>query len=185
MPRTLADPNRFAQDLFRPLPRRYDVLEELLSFGQNWRWRREMVAHVDNGDPSAILDVATGTAGVALALTRRTSAQITGIDITEAMLRRGQVRRRAPERQVAFARRRACRTASFPDSSFDALTFTYLLRYVADPAANAARARTCPQTRRYDRKPGVLGPSGTGSGGSVVAVHRGVLPVAGYLERRS
>jgi demethylmenaquinone methyltransferase/2-methoxy-6-polyprenyl-1,4-benzoquinol methylase len=48
--RTAADPNRFAQDLFGPLPRRYDVLEELLSFGQNARWRREMVAHVDGAD---------------------------------------------------------------------------------------------------------------------------------------
>ena len=66
MQQTAADPNRFAQDLFRPLPRRYDLLEELLSFGQNARWRREMVAHVDGDDPIAILDVATGTAGVAL-----------------------------------------------------------------------------------------------------------------------
>ena len=47
MQTTAADPNRFAQDLFRPLPRRYDLLEELLSLGQNGRWRREMVAHVD------------------------------------------------------------------------------------------------------------------------------------------
>ena len=63
-----ADPNRFAQDLFRPLPRRYDVLEELLSLGQNRRWRREMIAHAVDRDPKAILDVATGTAGVALEL---------------------------------------------------------------------------------------------------------------------
>ena len=47
-----ADPNRFAQDLFQPLPRHYDHLEELLSFGQNRRWRREMVAHVDTHDPT-------------------------------------------------------------------------------------------------------------------------------------
>ena len=39
------DPNRFAQDLFRPLPRHYDGLEEVLSLGQNRRWRREMIAH--------------------------------------------------------------------------------------------------------------------------------------------
>ena len=74
MQKTAADPNRFAQELFQPLPRRYDLLEELLSFGQNGRWRREMIAHVDHDDPSAILDVATGTAGVALELTRRTNA---------------------------------------------------------------------------------------------------------------
>jgi demethylmenaquinone methyltransferase/2-methoxy-6-polyprenyl-1,4-benzoquinol methylase len=134
--RTATDPSRFAQELFGPLPRRYDVLEELLSLGQNWRWRREMVAHVDDGDPSAILDVATGTAGVALALARRTSAQITGIDITEAMLRRGhgRVARVGAADRVRLVVGQAERLP-FPDGSFDALTFTYLLRYVADPAA--------------------------------------------------
>jgi demethylmenaquinone methyltransferase/2-methoxy-6-polyprenyl-1,4-benzoquinol methylase len=134
--KTAADPNRFAQDLFRPLPRRYDLLEELLSFGQNGRWRREMVAHVDDGDPTAILDVATGTAGVALELARRTRAHITGIDITEAMLRRGheRVARFGAANRVRLVRGQAERLP-FPDGSFDALTFTYLLRYVADPAA--------------------------------------------------
>jgi Methylase involved in ubiquinone/menaquinone biosynthesis len=134
--RTAVDPNRFAQDLFRPLPRRYDVLEELLSFGQNWRWRREMIAHVADDDPGAILDVATGTAGVALALTRRTGAHITGIDITEAMLRHGQSRvaRVGAADRVRLVGGQAERLP-FPDDSFDALTFTYLLRYVADPAA--------------------------------------------------
>lgn len=130
------DPNQFAQELFQPLPRRYDFLEELLSFGQNWRWRREMVAHVDRGDPQAILDVATGTAGVALALMHRTDAQITGIDLTEAMLRHGQARvaRVGATDRVRLVVGPAERLP-FPDDSFDALTFTYLLRYVADPAA--------------------------------------------------
>jgi len=122
--------------LFQPLPRRYDLLEELLSLGQNRRWRREMIAHVDGHDPPAILDVATGTAGVALALTRHTTAQITGIDITEAMLRRGHERVAASGAagRVRLVVGQAERLP-FPDDSFDALTFTYLLRYVADPAA--------------------------------------------------
>jgi demethylmenaquinone methyltransferase / 2-methoxy-6-polyprenyl-1,4-benzoquinol methylase len=134
--KTAADPNRFAQDLFQPLPRRYDFLEELLSFGQNGRWRREMVAHVGNGDPGAILDVATGTAGVALELTRRTRAHITGVDITQAMLRRGRERVAsvgATDRVQLLVGQ--AERLPFPDGSFDALTFTYLLRYVADPAA--------------------------------------------------
>jgi demethylmenaquinone methyltransferase/2-methoxy-6-polyprenyl-1,4-benzoquinol methylase len=133
---TLGDPNQFAQDLFEPLPRRYDVLEEVLSFGQNRRWRREMLAHVDGSDPRTVLDVATGTAGVAIALARRTRAQITGIDITEAMLRRGheRVARADAEDRVRLTVGQAERLP-FPDGSFDALTFTYLLRYVADPAA--------------------------------------------------
>jgi len=95
-----------------------------------------MVSHVDDRDPSAILDVATGTAGVALLLTRRTRARITGIDITAAMLRRGHERVTAAgaAERVRLVVGQAERLP-FPDNSFDALTFTYLLRYVADPAA--------------------------------------------------
>jgi demethylmenaquinone methyltransferase/2-methoxy-6-polyprenyl-1,4-benzoquinol methylase len=95
-----------------------------------------MVAHVDKGDPSNILDVATGTAGVALALARRTRARITGVDITEPMLRRGHARvaRNGAGSRVGLVLGQAERLP-FPDGTFDALTFTYLLRYVADPAA--------------------------------------------------
>lgn len=136
MDTTAVDPKRFAQDLFRPLPRHYDLLEELLSFGQNWRWRREMVGRVEVGNPKSVLDVATGTAGVALELARRIPADITGIDITEAMLRRGHERisRRGADDRVRLVVGQAERLP-FPDASFDALTVTYLLRYVADPAA--------------------------------------------------
>jgi demethylmenaquinone methyltransferase/2-methoxy-6-polyprenyl-1,4-benzoquinol methylase len=130
------DPNEFAQELFTGLPQRYDTLAEVLSFGQNGRWRHEMVSHVADPPPSSILDVATGTAGVALELVRRTPARVTGIDLTPAMLRRGQER---VERERATGRVRLvvgqAEQLPFPDATFDALTFTYLLRYVADPAA--------------------------------------------------
>ncbi|HZJ25988.1 MAG TPA: class I SAM-dependent methyltransferase, partial [Acidimicrobiia bacterium] len=136
MPTSAVDSNRFARELFQPLPRRYDVLEALLSLGQNARWRREMIAHVVDGDPSSILDVATGTAGVALALAQRTRAGIIGIDLTEAMLRQGvaQVARAGAPDRVRLVNGQAERLP-FPDDSFDGVTFTYLLRYVDDPAA--------------------------------------------------
>ena len=62
------DRNRFAQQLFSPLPGRYDRLAEVLSLGQNARWRRAAVDEVAAAAPDRILDVATGTAGVATAL---------------------------------------------------------------------------------------------------------------------
>jgi demethylmenaquinone methyltransferase/2-methoxy-6-polyprenyl-1,4-benzoquinol methylase len=133
--RSREEPNDFARDLFDGLPARYDALEELLSFGQNRRWRSAMVAAVAEGRPTAVLDVATGTAGVALMLARRTDAQITGVDLTEQMLRRGRDRvADAGERRIRLAVARA-EQLPFPDATFDALTFTYLLRYVADPSA--------------------------------------------------
>ena len=133
---TTRDPNEFAQELFHGLPRRYDALAEVLSFGQNGRWRNEMVRHVEGGSPSSILDVATGTAGVALELVDRTPARVTGLDLTHPMLRRGQerVERAGATDRVQLVVGQAERLP-FPDATFDALTFTYLLRYVADPAA--------------------------------------------------
>jgi demethylmenaquinone methyltransferase/2-methoxy-6-polyprenyl-1,4-benzoquinol methylase len=94
-----------------------------------------MVDSVAQARPSTVLDVATGTAGVALLLARRTGADVTGVDLTEQMLARGRARvAEAGERRVRLAVARA-EQLPFPDATFDALTFTYLLRYVADPAA--------------------------------------------------
>ena len=136
--RSRTEPNAFAQALFDGLPKRYDVLEEVLSFGQNRRWRTTMVDAVAGMQPAParILDVATGTAGVALMLADRTGAEVTGVDLTEEMLATG--RERVAGRGLGERVRLVCGRAEqlpFPDGGFDALTFTYLLRYVADPAA--------------------------------------------------
>jgi demethylmenaquinone methyltransferase / 2-methoxy-6-polyprenyl-1,4-benzoquinol methylase len=137
--RSRQDPTTFAQQLFEGLPLRYDLLAEALSFGQNRRWRRAMVDRVVPGDAATVLDVATGTAGVALQLARRTGARVTGIDITEEMLRRGRsaVRLEGLQARISLVSGQAERLP-FHDATFDALTFTYLLRYVADPAATIA-----------------------------------------------
>lgn len=131
-----AQPNTFARQLFDGLPERYDVLEDVLSLGQNRRWRNAMVDAVCSmrPGPRRVLDVATGTAGVALELTARTDAEVTGIDLTEQMLRvgRDRVTRRSANDRVRLLCGRA-EQLPFSDATFDALTFTYLLRYVADP----------------------------------------------------
>jgi demethylmenaquinone methyltransferase / 2-methoxy-6-polyprenyl-1,4-benzoquinol methylase len=130
------DPNRFARQLFDGLPGRYDLLAEVLSFGQNGRWRRAMVGAVAASalpSPGRVLDVATGTAGVALQLARRTGAHVTGVDLTPQMLRTGAARvAKGTRLYLALARGEQL---PFADATFDALTFTYLLRYVADPQA--------------------------------------------------
>jgi demethylmenaquinone methyltransferase/2-methoxy-6-polyprenyl-1,4-benzoquinol methylase len=131
--------NAFAIELFSGLPPRYDALAEVLSFGQNARWRHELVSHLSVHHPGSVLDVATGTAGVAIALAAATEARITGVDISDAMLDRGRQRVEAAglagriSLQVARAE-----ALQFPRESFDAVSFTYLLRYVAEPAAAVA-----------------------------------------------
>jgi demethylmenaquinone methyltransferase/2-methoxy-6-polyprenyl-1,4-benzoquinol methylase len=128
--------NRFAQTLFTPLPERYDRLAEILSMGQNGRWRRAMVDAVVPTAGATVLDVASGTAGVALQLADRTGARVVGLDLTEQMLRQGQrnVSAAGKRDRIGLTLGRA-EQLPFADASFDALTFTYLLRYVADPQA--------------------------------------------------
>ena len=157
MPAEFAGPNRFARDLFGPLPTRYDRLAEILSFGQNGRWRSAMVDHIvpaadgpaadgrtadggrERGGDGVVLDVASGTAGVALQLEARRGVRVVGVDLTEEMLRQGHRRVAAAGRgqRVGLVTGRA-EQLPFPDAHFDALTFTYLLRYVQDPQATLA-----------------------------------------------
>jgi demethylmenaquinone methyltransferase/2-methoxy-6-polyprenyl-1,4-benzoquinol methylase len=136
---TSAERNSFAQDLFTPLPARYDRLAEILSFGQNGRWRRAMVDQIVRAPGKRVLDVASGTAGVAIQLARKTDARVLGVDLTEKMLRRGKANVAAAglSGRIALVAGRA-EQLPFPDASFDALTFTYLLRYVDDPQATLA-----------------------------------------------
>jgi demethylmenaquinone methyltransferase / 2-methoxy-6-polyprenyl-1,4-benzoquinol methylase len=175
--------NTFTRELFDGLPARYDLLAEVLSFGQNGRWRKAMVDGLLSVAPSParVLDVATGTAGVALMLADRSAAQITGVDLTERMLRRG--RQRVAEAGRGDRIRLLVGQAEhlpFPDATFDALSFTYLLRYVEDPAA------TLRELCRVVRPGGAIASLEFAVPPNPVwrtAWHgytRGVLPVAGY-----
>ena len=138
-PSTATAENAFAADLFAGLPKRYDLLAEILSFGQNGRWRWRLVTHIAADEPKKILDVATGTAGVAIALARRTGGSVTGVDLTESMLARGRERVSAAglDDRINLQTGRA-EELPFSNASFDAVSFTYLLRYVNDPAATIA-----------------------------------------------
>ncbi|MGN6680116.1 MAG: class I SAM-dependent methyltransferase [Streptosporangiaceae bacterium] len=136
---TSAERNSFAQDLFTPLPARYDRLAEILSFGQNGRWRRAMVGQIGSVPDGVVLDVASGTAGVAIQLAERAGARVLGVDLTEQMLRRGKsnVTAAGKSGRISLVAGRA-EQLPLPDGSVDALTFTYLLRYVDDPQATLA-----------------------------------------------
>jgi demethylmenaquinone methyltransferase/2-methoxy-6-polyprenyl-1,4-benzoquinol methylase len=132
------DPNRFTTELFDGLPARYDRLGWLLSLGQDRRWRRAMVERIGARPGSRVLDVATGTGGVALALRAATGADVVGVDLTKRMLDEARAKMaRLDERHVHLVQGRA-ESLPFHDASFDAVTFTYLLRYVDDPASTLA-----------------------------------------------
>jgi demethylmenaquinone methyltransferase/2-methoxy-6-polyprenyl-1,4-benzoquinol methylase len=125
---------RHALELFQGLPRHYDSMGAALSFGQDPRWRRALVRAIDPRPGDRVLDVATGTGMVAEALARRCECEIVALDQSEAMLAGARDRLARDPRlasQIRLVRGEAERLP-FADAEFDALTFTYLLRYVDD-----------------------------------------------------
>jgi demethylmenaquinone methyltransferase/2-methoxy-6-polyprenyl-1,4-benzoquinol methylase len=132
--------SRHARALFAGLPDRYDRLAEVLSFGQNGRWRAFMVSRLRAPAGGRVLDVATGTAGVALAIAEASpGAAVVGVDQSEPMMRAGIERVDAAglSPRIGFVQGDGQRLP-FAAEAFDAVSFTYLLRYVEDPAATLA-----------------------------------------------
>ncbi|HEY0517046.1 MAG TPA: class I SAM-dependent methyltransferase [Solirubrobacteraceae bacterium] len=129
---------REALDLFRALPRRYDALSAALSFWQDPRWRRALVDAVQPADGQRLLDVATGTGMVAAELLSRADCSVVAIDQSAEMLAAARARfAGTPAKRVELIEGQA-EQLPFETASFDGLTFTYLLRYVDDPAATVA-----------------------------------------------
>lgn len=127
---------RQALALFRGLPRHYDRVATVLSFGQDPRWRRALVEAVAPRAEDRVLDVATGTGMVAAELLR-SGCTVVGLDQSPEMLAGARARFAA---QPALGARvelveGQAEKLPFEDSSFTALTLTYLLRYVDDPRA--------------------------------------------------
>ncbi len=125
-----------ARHLFAPLGPTYDRYAALLSFGQDPRWRRFLVSVTEAGPQHTVLDVATGTGAVALELVRQKGCAVVGVDQSPEMLAvaRKRLALAAAARQVRLVEARA-EELPFESELFDALTFTYLLRYVDDPGA--------------------------------------------------
>ncbi|MDP9255868.1 MAG: class I SAM-dependent methyltransferase [Actinomycetota bacterium] len=120
-----------AKRIFTNIAESYDRAAAILSLGQDPRWRRALVAAIDARSTDRVLDVATGTGMVALALHDRYGCAIVGLDQSADMLRVARTRNGVFEAIVQADAERL----PFADAAFDHLSFTYLLRYVDDPAA--------------------------------------------------
>lgn len=128
---------RHALQLFEELPSRYDEMGAALSFFQDPRWRRAMVAAVGARPDERVLDVATGTGLVARSLVESYGCQVVGLDQSAPMLARARAKVASDSAlagRVELVEGQA-EEIPFADAEFDHLTFTYLLRYVDDPGA--------------------------------------------------
>jgi demethylmenaquinone methyltransferase/2-methoxy-6-polyprenyl-1,4-benzoquinol methylase len=115
--------------MFDNISARYDFLNHFLSLGIDKGWRKKVVAIVRKHQPKRILDIATGTADLAIALSRLNPDKIDGVDISEGMLAVGKekIKKRGLAEVVTLSYGDS-EALPFPDASFDAVTVAFGVR---------------------------------------------------------
>jgi demethylmenaquinone methyltransferase/2-methoxy-6-polyprenyl-1,4-benzoquinol methylase len=126
--------NRENSEMFDQIAGSYDFLNHLLSMNIDKRWRKKAIASIGKVHPKRILDVATGTADMAISAVRLNPQQIIGSDVSAGMLEVG--RRKVSDRGLAdriTLVEAACENLPFGDSSFDAVLVAFGVRNFRDP----------------------------------------------------
>jgi demethylmenaquinone methyltransferase/2-methoxy-6-polyprenyl-1,4-benzoquinol methylase len=128
---TQADKPRYVAAMFERIARRYDLMNALMTAGQDQRWRRLVAELATTRHSTWILDVGTGTGRLGRAVRRTNpSARVVGIDFTDGMLRRAS-------RDLHPTRADALRLP-FADEQFDAVVSAFVVRNLADVADGIA-----------------------------------------------
>lgn len=131
----LTEKGRAIRQMFDEIAPRYDLLNRLLSFGVDRRWRRIAVSQLTVPAGGRVLDVATGTGDVALEIARQTdpSVKIVGADFTQGMLVRGREKVAAsPHKGRIELVNAPCEDLPHPTGTFDGATIAFGIRNVVD-----------------------------------------------------
>jgi demethylmenaquinone methyltransferase/2-methoxy-6-polyprenyl-1,4-benzoquinol methylase len=119
-------------ELFTRIAGRYDLINDLQSFGLHRHWKKRVVKEANPRDGEKALDICCGTGDIALQLARK-GAEVTGLDFSDGMLeiaRERQAKEGFNLARMQFLRGDA-QNIPFPDSSFDIVTIGYGLRNLA------------------------------------------------------
>lgn len=116
-------------DMFNNIAGKYDFLNHFLSLGIDKGWRKKAIAEIAKVKPQTILDVATGTADLAIAASKLRPEKITGVDIANQMLEVG--RKKIADiglSNIITLQNGDSESMPFADNSFDAVTCAYGVR---------------------------------------------------------
>ena len=122
----------YIRAMFSDIAGRYDLLNRVLTLGIDGRWRAQAVRAATEVEPERILDVATGTADLAIALKRAVpTAEVIGVDFAEPMLERGREKVAGGGLELSLVQGDG-QNLAFEDASFDVVTIVYGLRNFND-----------------------------------------------------
>lgn len=121
------------REMFDDISPKYDLLNHLLSFGIDRGWRKKLVKLLGSRNPATVLDVATGTGDLAIAIAALKPQKIVGIDISEKMLEVGRRKITASGLDSLITLRKAdAEKIPFSDNSFHAITVAFGVRNYED-----------------------------------------------------
>lgn len=130
----LEDKARYVREMFTRIAGRYDLMNDLMTFGRHQAWRRIAVRTTSPVPGGLALDVATGTGDLALAFLQTSQfRRVVGLDFSEGMLRVGRAKlaRKDPAGRVRLVVGDAL-ALPFPDRTFACVASAFLLRNLAD-----------------------------------------------------
>lgn len=117
------------EQMFDNIAFRYDFLNSLLSLGIHKGWRKKCVKKLESVRPKTILDVATGTGDFAIACVKLNPEKITGIDISEGMMKFGRDKlKKLNFDKLITLKKGDAETVAFPDASYDAIVVGFGVR---------------------------------------------------------
>jgi len=120
----------YVQAMFARIAGRYDLMNRVMTFGQDLRWRRHVIRQAQLPPGGRLLDIATGTGDIAYeGLRQQPGIQAVGGDFTIEMM---QVGKRYAERRALQWVGADTLALPFPDDTFDAVTSGFLMRNVID-----------------------------------------------------
>ncbi len=186
LPHDRPEKEEFVRSLFDGIAHRYDLLNHLLSCGTDILWRRKAIRLLAPRNPGAVLDLATGTADLAIEAAKRLRTTVTGVDISENMLSiaRAKIAARGIADRITLLRGRA-EELPFPDRSFDAVTVAFGVRNFSDISSGLQ------EMHRVLRPGGTVlvlefsKPKGLFFGPMYTFYFRRILPMVGGLVSRS
>jgi demethylmenaquinone methyltransferase/2-methoxy-6-polyprenyl-1,4-benzoquinol methylase len=117
------------ESMFDTISDNYDRLNRVISLGIDQSWRKKVIKRVIDHQPETVLDVATGTGDLVIALAASTATELVGLDLSKGMLNAGEQKIRDKQLQDRISMRQGDAEAiPYEDDHFDAITVAFGVR---------------------------------------------------------
>ncbi|QNS42661.1 bifunctional demethylmenaquinone methyltransferase/2-methoxy-6-polyprenyl-1,4-benzoquinol methylase UbiE [Chryseobacterium manosquense] len=153
------------EDMFDNIAPKYDLLNHVLSMKIDVLWRNTLVKWMQKDQPKEVLDVATGTGDLAIAVQKGTSAKVVGLDLSQQMLNVGieKIKKLNLDQQISMQKGDA-ENLPFESNKFDAVSVAFGVRNFENLEKGLAELRRVVKEEKsvyileFSKVEGFLGP---------------------------